>query len=114
LGFFDFKLGFLGLIVALIDNQKLRGLSWTCGTRNLGYPMKTLKENSDMTMEKKTSTTKSELDRAIKEARESGKVAARKEVGEWIEANMLNGPYYTVYSSIFPSIIKRLKEGKRL
>jgi hypothetical protein len=54
--------------------------------------------------------TKSEL----KEAREAGKVAARKEVGEWIEANMLKGPYRTVYSDIFPPMIQRLKEGKQL
>ena len=67
-----------------------------------------------MTMEKKTSMTKSELNKAVKEARESGKVAARKEVGEWIEANMLKGPYRTVYSDIFPPMIQRLKEGKRL
>jgi hypothetical protein len=57
-----------------------------------------------MTTEKKT----------LGEAREAGKVAARKEVGEWIEANMLHGPYRTVYSDIFPPMIQRLKEGKRL
>ena len=73
-----------------------------------------LKERSDMAREKKTPTTKSELNRAIMEARESGKIAARKELGEWIEANMLNGPYRTVYSDIFPSMIQRLKEGKSL
>jgi len=50
----------------------------------------------------------------LEEAREAGKVAARKEVGEWIEANMLKGPYRTVYSDIFPSMIQRLKEGKSL
>jgi len=54
--------------------------------------------------------TKSELEKA----REAGKVAARKEVGEWIEANMLEGPYRTVYSDIFPQMIARLKSGKRL
>ena len=52
--------------------------------------------------------------KTLGEAREAGKVAARKEVGEWIEANMLKGPYRTVYSDIFPSMIKRLKEGKSL
>jgi len=57
-----------------------------------------------MTTDKKT----------LGEAREAGKVAARKEVGEWIEANMLHGPYRTVYSDIFPPMIQRLKEGKRL
>ena len=57
-----------------------------------------------MTTEKKT----------LGEAREAGKVAARKEVGEWIEANMLKGPYRTVYSDIFPPMIQRLKEGKSL
>jgi hypothetical protein len=50
----------------------------------------------------------------LREAREAGKVAARKEVGEWIEANMLHGPYRTVYSDIFPPMIQRLKEGKQL
>jgi hypothetical protein len=67
-----------------------------------------------MTMEKKSLTTKSELNKAVKEARESGKVAARKELGGWIEANMLKGPYRTVYSDIFPSMMRRLKEGKSL
>jgi hypothetical protein len=50
----------------------------------------------------------------LEKAREAGKVAARKEVGEWIEANMLKGPYRTVYSDIFPPMIQRLKEGKSL
>jgi hypothetical protein len=67
-----------------------------------------------MSTEKKTSATKSDLNKAIKEARESGKIAARKEMGEWIEANMLEGPYRTVYSDIFPSMMRRLKEGKSL
>jgi len=67
-----------------------------------------------MTMEKKSLTTKSELNKAVKEAWESGKVAARKELGEWIEANMLKGPYRTVYADIFPSMMQRLKEGKSL
>jgi len=52
--------------------------------------------------------------KTLGEAREAGKVAARKEVGEWIEANMLKGPYRTVYSDIFPPMIQRLKEGKQL
>jgi hypothetical protein len=52
--------------------------------------------------------------KTLGEAREAGKAAARKEVGEWIEANMLHGPYRTVYSDIFPPMIQRLKEGKRL
>jgi hypothetical protein len=63
-----------------------------------------LKEKSDMTGKK------TELEKA----REAGKVAARKELGEWLEANMLKGPYRTVYSDIFPSMIQRLKEGKEL
>lgn len=50
----------------------------------------------------------------IEQAREAGKAAARKEVGVWLEANMLKGPYRTVYSDIFPSIIERLKSGKSL
>jgi hypothetical protein len=50
----------------------------------------------------------------LEEAREAGKVVARKELGDWLEANMLKGPYRTVYSDIFPSMIQRLKEGKRL
>jgi hypothetical protein len=67
-----------------------------------------------MTMEKKKSTAKSGPDSAIKEARESGKKAARIELGNWLEANVLNGPYRTVYSDIFPSMIQRLKQGKSL
>jgi hypothetical protein len=58
--------------------------------------------------------TETKSENAIKKARESGAIAARIEVGEWIEANMLNSPYNSVYTSIFLSIIKRLKEGKRL
>jgi hypothetical protein len=50
----------------------------------------------------------------LEQAREAGKVAARKELGAWLEANMLKGPYRTVYSDIFPSMIQRLKEGKSL
>ena len=64
--------------------------------------------------EKKALVTQDELDKAVLEARQQGETTARIEVGEWIEANMLGGPYYTVYSNIFPPIIKRLKEGKRL
>lgn len=52
--------------------------------------------------------------KTLAEAREAGKIAARKELGEWIEANMGKGPYRTVYSDIFPSMIQRLKEGKSL
>jgi hypothetical protein len=52
--------------------------------------------------------------KALKEAREAGKVEARKELGKWLEANMLEGPYRTVYSDIFPSMIERLKAGKSL
>lgn len=63
---------------------------------------------------RKSLVTEDELNKAVLEARESGEMAARIEVGEWIEANMLNGPYYTVYSGIFPSLVKRLKQGKRL
>jgi hypothetical protein len=54
--------------------------------------------------------TKSELDKA----KEAGKKEARKELGKWLEANMLEGPYRTVYSDIFPSMIERLKAGKSL
>ena len=70
----------------------------------IGIPPRRLKEKSDM------AATKSELDKA----REAGKIEARKEVGEWIEANMLEGPYRTVYSDIFPPMIQHLKAGKRL
>ena len=62
----------------------------------------------------KTSVTETKSENAIKKARESGAIAARIEVAEWIEANLLNGPYRTVYTDIFPSMIKRLKEGKSL
>lgn len=58
--------------------------------------------------------TKDELNKATLEARRAGEIAARIEVGEWIEANMLHGPYDTVYSAIFPTIINRLKDGKKL
>jgi hypothetical protein len=54
--------------------------------------------------------TKSELDKA----REAGKIEARKELGKWLEANVLKGPYRTVYSDIFSSMIERLKAGKSL
>lgn len=67
-----------------------------------------------MTIEKKTPTSKSEINRAIREARESGKKEARIELGKWLEANVLNGPYRTVYADIFQSMIQRLKEGKSL
>jgi hypothetical protein len=52
--------------------------------------------------------------KALKEAREAGKIEARKELGKWLEDNMLEGPYRTVYSDIFPSMIARLKKGERL
>jgi len=55
-----------------------------------------------------------ESNKAIKEAREAGKIEARKELGKWLENNMLEGPCRTVYSDIFPSMIGRLKAGKRL
>ena len=67
-----------------------------------------------MDEKQKALVTEDELNKAVKEARESGEMVARIEVGEWIEANMLNGPYYTVYSGIFPSLVRRLKQGKRL
>ena len=50
----------------------------------------------------------------LEEAREAGKIEARKELGKWLEANMLQGPYRTVYSDIFPSMIEWLKQGKPL
>jgi hypothetical protein len=50
----------------------------------------------------------------LKKAREAGKIEARKEIGKWLEDNMREGPYRTVYSDIFPSMIERLKAGKRL
>ena len=50
----------------------------------------------------------------LEAAREAGKAEARKELGKWIEANMLKGPYRTVYSDVLPSMIERLKEGKGL
>lgn len=67
--------------------------------------------SEQITIKQKTSVTETE---AIKKARESGEIAARIEVAEWIEANLLRGPYRTVYTDIFPSMIKRLKEGKSL
>lgn len=56
----------------------------------------------------------SESSKAIKEAREAGKIEARKELGKWLEDNMREGPYRTVYSDIFPSMIGRLKKGQSL
>ncbi len=50
----------------------------------------------------------------IEKAREEGRREARIEVGLWIEKHMLHGPYRTVYSDIFPSLVQRLKEGKAL
>jgi hypothetical protein len=50
----------------------------------------------------------------LEQAREAGKIEARKELGKWLEANVLEGPYRTVYSDIFPSMIERLKAGKSL
>ena len=50
----------------------------------------------------------------LKEAREAGKVEARKELGKWLEDNMLKGPYRTVYSDVLPSMIERLKAGQSL
>jgi hypothetical protein len=52
--------------------------------------------------------------KALKEAREAGRIEARKELGKWLEDNMLHGPYRTVYSDIFPSMIERLKAGESL
>jgi len=51
---------------------------------------------------------------SAQKAREEGEKAARIEVGEWIEANMLTEPYQSVYADIFPSLVKRLKAGKKL
>ena len=50
----------------------------------------------------------------IEAAREAGRVEARKELGKWLEANMLKSPYRTVYSDILPSMVERLKAGKSL
>lgn len=50
----------------------------------------------------------------LKKAKEAGKIEARKELGKWLEERMLEGPYRTVYSDIFPSMIERLKAGKSL
>ena len=50
----------------------------------------------------------------LEEAREAGKIEARKELGKWLEDNMLKGPYRTVFSDIFPSMVERLKAGKSL
>jgi hypothetical protein len=44
--------------------------------------------------------------KALKEAKEAGKIEARKELGKWLDR--------TVYSDIFPSMIERLKAGKSL
>ena len=63
--------------------------------------------------EQRTSVTEDELNKAVSEAREHGKIIARIEVGEWIEANMVGGPKENPYSTFFPQLAKRLKKGKR-
>lgn len=67
-----------------------------------------------MDAEQKTLVTEDKLDKAVIEAREYGEMTARIEVGDWIEANMLNGPKDNPYSAFFPVLVKRLKQGKRL
>jgi len=52
--------------------------------------------------------------KALKAAKEAGKIEARKELGKWLKNNTLEGPYRTVYSDTFPSMIARLKAGERL
>ena len=58
--------------------------------------------------------TDEEIDKAISEAREEGKTTARIEVGEWIEANLVGGARENPYTTFFPQMAKRLKEGRRL
>ncbi|MFC1893424.1 hypothetical protein ACFLYR_05285 [Chloroflexota bacterium] len=67
-----------------------------------------------MDEEQKTLVTEDGLDRAVREARQQGEMMARIEVGEWIEANMLNGPRDNPYTAIFPVLVKLLKQGKKL
>jgi hypothetical protein len=64
--------------------------------------------------EQKASVTQDELDKAVLEARQQGVMTARKEVGEWIEANLLGGPKENPYSSFFPVVAEHLKQGKKL
>lgn len=70
--------------------------------------------NENMNVEHKPQITEVKGDRAKKNLKTSMEVAARIEVGEWIEANMLNGPKENTYSALFPYMVRRLKEGKRL
>ena len=63
---------------------------------------------------KKASVTQDELNKAVLEAREQGKIAGRIEVGEWIEANLVGGAKENPYTTFFPQLAKHLKEGKRL
>ena len=63
---------------------------------------------------KKALVTQDELGKAALEAREQGEIAARIEVGEWIEANLVGGAKENPYTTFFPQLAKRLKEGKRL
>ncbi|MEJ2738268.1 MAG: hypothetical protein P8105_00240 [Dehalococcoidia bacterium] len=58
--------------------------------------------------------TKSQLNKAVLEAREKGKVIARKEIGNWIESNIIDGPKDNPYTTFFAIMAKRLKQGKRL
>jgi hypothetical protein len=62
----------------------------------------------------KVSVTQDELNKAVREAQEQGKIAARIEVGEWIEASLVGGPKENPYSSFFPILVKHLKQGKKL
>ena len=58
--------------------------------------------------------TKSQLNKAVLEAREKGKVIAWKEIGNWIESNIIDGPKDNPYTTFFAVMAKRLKQGKRL
>jgi len=70
--------------------------------------------NENHNVEHNVQITVVEGSRAKRNLKTSKEVAARIEIGEWIEANMLNGPKDNTYTALFPYMVKRLKQGKRL
>ena len=68
--------------------------------------------NENMNVEHKPQITEVKGDRAKKNLKTSMEVAARIEVGEWIEANMLNGPKENTYSALFPYMVRRSRRER--
>ena len=70
--------------------------------------------SSNQNIEQEARLTGGEMEKAITEARLEGEMTARKEVGEWIESRLLGGPDDNSYSAVFPTMVSRLKQGKKL